>query len=144
MSWTRESFASWLAAYGAAWEARDTPAFVRLFTSGCAYYWTPVQPPYVGPEAIGGAFDRAAATQDGIRFRADVLDVREEHGLAHWTCTFTRRPAGHQVYLDGILLARAGPDGTCAEFREWWHAAEPAAGLDRDAPSRGASGGTDP
>ena len=131
MGWTRESFASWLAAYGAAWEARDARAFVRLFTPDCAYYWTPVQGPYVGREAIGGAFERATATQDGIEFGAQVLGVTAERGLAHWTCTFTRRPAGHSVYLDGMLVARAGPDGMCVEFREWWHAAEPAAGLDR-------------
>jgi hypothetical protein len=125
--WTRERFVGWLAAYGAAWEARDAPAFARLFSDECAYHWTPAQPPYVGPAAIAGAFARAVATQDDIRFSAEVLSVDAGQGLAHWTCVFTRRPAGHGVRLDGILLARAGPDGTCAEFREWWHLVEPAA-----------------
>ena len=62
MSWNSDSFTAWLNAYGAAWRARDAAAFGDLFTGDCAYYWTPFDPPYVGPESIRGAFTRAVST----------------------------------------------------------------------------------
>jgi hypothetical protein len=131
MSWTRETFAAWLDRYGAAWESKDTAGFAALFTDDCAYYWTPLDPPYVGPAAIAGAFGSAVSTQEAIDFNASIVSVDAQNGVARWTCTFTRQPEGHGVYLNGILVARAdaGAYATggvrCAEFREWWHREEP-------------------
>lgn len=126
MNWTRDSFAAWLDAYGAAWQSKDSSAFAALFTEDCAYYWTPLDPPYVGHEAIAGAFTRAVATQESIAFSASIVSVDAQTAVARWRCTLVRRPEGHGVVIDGVLLARCDPDGRCAEFREWWHRQEPA------------------
>ena len=125
VSWTRETFADWLDAYGTAWQQKDAAGFAALFTGDCTYYWTPFDPPYVGHEAIAGAFTRAVSTQEAIAFRASIVSVDAETGVARWTCTFTRRPEGHGVALDGILIARTAGGHTCSEFREWWHREEP-------------------
>jgi len=85
MNWTRDRFAAWLDAYGEAWQATDTPAFAALFTDDCAYYWTPLDAPYVGPQAIADAFGRAVSTQASIAFDARIVSVDAQHGIARWT-----------------------------------------------------------
>lgn len=39
---------AWLSAYGSAWERKDTADFIRLFSPGGRYHWTPFETPREG------------------------------------------------------------------------------------------------
>ena len=103
MTLTEQDFETWLRAYGAAWEARDTEAFSALFEQDALYYWTPFQDPKKGTAEIAGAFGDAVARQRDIDFGARVLYVTAQLGAAHWSCAFTREGSGDRVHLDGPL-----------------------------------------
>ena len=106
----RDRFESWLAAYGAAWEGKDTRAFVAGFTEDADYHWTPFGQPEKGHGGIAAAFDTATATQSDIRFTWQVLAADGDTGIAHWRCELTRIATGQRVTIDGILTARFGDD----------------------------------
>jgi len=114
----------WLREYGSAWERKDGPAFVALFSSDVRYYWTPFSEPRAGHAALAEAFESAIARQEKIRFEATVLSVTADQGVAHWSCSFDRRNAGHRVRLDGVFVMDFDADGACRVFREWWHSDE--------------------
>lgn len=79
-----------------------TPALIRSHDRpGIAEYWS-----------------RVTGGQEQVRFDHDVLAVDGEMGIARWRTTFYSLRAGSPVELDGIFAVRAGPDGTCTEFRE--------------------------
>lgn len=120
---TRE-LKAWIAAYGRAWEAKDSSAFVRLFSPTVKYYWTPFDEPKDGREAVAAAFQAATARQDHIRFDCSVLGQHAEHALAHWQCSFVRIGTGRTVHLDGIFLMAFDSRRECTLFREWWHSDE--------------------
>lgn len=114
----------WLAAYGHAWEKKDTQAFVALFTPDAYYHWTPFEEPRKGREAIAEAFEAAVARQADIRFEAMALTGNDAIAIAHWQCSFERIGRNHTVRLDGIFLMDFADDGLCRVFREWWHSDE--------------------
>jgi SnoaL-like domain len=118
---------AWLEAYGSAWAARDSAAFVRLFSQDVHYHWTPFEAPRVGRDAVAAAFETATARQERIAFRSSVIGVRPGQALAHWRCSFVRVGSGLTVQLDGIFLMEFNAEGACSRFREWWHSDEPAA-----------------
>lgn len=118
---------AWLAAYGGAWAARDSAAFVRLFSEDVHYHWTPFEAPKVGREALAAAFEAATGRQERIAFRSSVIGVRPGRTLAHWRCSFVRVGSGRTVQLDGIFLMEFNDERACTRFREWWHSDEPAA-----------------
>lgn len=120
-----DEFNQWLAAYGRAWETGDSAAVVALFAPDAAYYETPFDPPMVGLAAIETYWrEGAGLAQRDVAFGFDVVAIRGNRGLSHWTASFVRVPSGVRVRLDGILSARFDADGRCVEFREWWHRRE--------------------
>lgn len=120
----RRQLEEWLAAYGEAWERKDTGAFVGLFSPDARYHWTPFEAAKRGREALAEAFDAAVARQRGISFGSEVLSVAEGVGIAHWRCSFDRVETGDRVRLDGIFRMEFDEDGLCRSFREWWHSDE--------------------
>jgi hypothetical protein len=120
----QETFARWLAEYGAAWEGRDPEAAARLFTTDGLYYWTPFEEPKRGLPAIAEAWREATSGQKDIHFRSEILAVSEERAWCRWWCNYTRLASGVQVQLDGIFQCSFTAEGLCSEFREWWHAQE--------------------
>lgn len=119
-----EELKAWLAAYGRAWESRDSSAFARLFAPAVRYHWTPFDPPKEGREAVVAAFEAATARQDRIEFRSRVLGQHGGQALAHWQCSFVRDGSGQTVHLDGIFLMEFNGNRECTLFREWWHSDE--------------------
>ena len=89
-----QTFDRWLAAYGAAWEAKDAEAFAHLFTDDVRYFWTPFEEPKTGRDGVAEAFSSAVANQRDIHFNYEILAVGEERGVARWRCVFTRRATG--------------------------------------------------
>ncbi|MFQ5568594.1 MAG: nuclear transport factor 2 family protein [Rhodothermales bacterium] len=120
----RQAFEQWVRAYGAAWEAKDTAAFTRLFTEDARYYWTPFEAPKEGRAGIAEAFERAVVTQRDIHFGYEVLAVGEQRCVARWWCTLVRMATGRTARLDGILMVEPTKESLCAVFREWWHSDE--------------------
>ena len=119
---------NWLASYGRAWQARDSVAFSELFSPDAAYYWTPLQEPKRGREAIASAVTAAFSRQRDIHFSFKLLAGSAAPTVAHWTCEFIRISSGRRVTVDGIFVLRFDDQGRCEELREWWHSDEPAAG----------------
>lgn len=116
---------AWLAEYGRCWEQGDAKGVMTLFAPGAAYYETPFDPPLVGLDAIHDYWKAGAGqAQERVAFTYSVLAVAGDVGIAHWAATFTRRPSGVAVRLDGVLTARFDANGRCAEFHEWWHRQE--------------------
>lgn len=118
---SHRTFDFWLEAYGRAWENRDPAAAAELFSEDATYRETPFDEPARGREAIFEYWARATAGQEGVRFGHEVLMVDGDMGVARWRAAFKRIRSGTPVELDGILVVRMDADGTCAEFREWWH-----------------------
>ena len=119
-----ERLQAWLDEYGRAWEAKNTRAFVGLFTPNTRYFWTPFGEPKRGHEELAIAFEGAVARQEQIAFHATVLVVNGRRGLAHWQCSFQRVGSDERVQLDGIFLMDFDDLGRCDVFREWWHSDE--------------------
>jgi len=113
-------FSRWLTAYGRAWSERDPDAMVALFTAEAAYREDPFASATHGRNAIRAAWVDIAKHQEDIRFAYQILSVDRNHGIAHWTASFVRRPSREIVQLDGILMATFDNAGVCTEFREWW------------------------
>jgi hypothetical protein len=115
---------AWLESYGRAWEARDSSAFVLLFSRDVKYHWTPFEAAKEGRDGLLEAFETATARQERIAFRATVLAVHDGRSLAHWQCSFVRPDSGLPVRLDGIFLMEFNAARECTLFREWWHTDE--------------------
>ena len=120
----RDTFGEWLDAYGRAWETGDPEAAARLFAEDAAYYETPFDEPMRGRAQISEYWSDVPRYQDEIGFSYEVLAVSGGEGVARWSASFVRLPAGTPVELDGILLAKLDAGGRCTEFREWWHRRE--------------------
>ena len=114
----------WLSEYGRAWENKDARSFVRLFGEHVRYFWTPIEEPKQGRNALEEAFQDAVLRQEDIRFTAEILGVRDRKGIAHWQCSFHRPRSRCAVRLDGIFVMEFDEDGLCDVFREWWHSDE--------------------
>jgi ketosteroid isomerase-like protein len=124
MSLSEQHFEHWLTSYGAAWEAKDSARFSRLFEDNAIYYWAPFEDPKKGRGDIGAAFNAAVGRQRDIDFGARVLYVQANLGAAHWSCSYTRVSTGRRVHLDGIFVVQFGEGGKALSFREWWHTDE--------------------
>jgi uncharacterized protein (TIGR02246 family) len=120
----KETFISWLTAYGKAWENRDPEAAAELFSQDAIYYETPFEQPMKGREAIIAYWSQVPRTQDQIRFSYEILAIQGDFGIAHWTAGFIRLPSQSLVKIDGILTTELDRDGRCRIFREWWHKTE--------------------
>ncbi len=117
----RESFKSWLDAYGRAWETRDPKAVGELFTENATYQETPFVDPLRGRSAIREYWSqKVERSQEQIQFGCDILAVMEKTGIAHWRTSFVRIPSKAKVKLDGIFVLTFDAENRCQALREWW------------------------
>ncbi len=123
------TFAAWLDAYKAAWEARDPAAAAALFTPDATYREMPFDAPIEGTESIAAYWTKAVAGQEDILFTYEIFACASDEGICHWHCAFTGVPGGHKIELDGIFRCRFDKDRVAA-FQEWWHIRLPSAELD--------------
>lgn len=115
-----ERLGAWLAAYGAAWEAKDADAAARLFTDDARYYETPYSEPFVGRAGIAEYWADVTAAQNDIDFSARIVAIEGDTGVARWSVELGAGPDATPVALDGVFVLRFEED-LCAELREWWH-----------------------
>ena len=114
----------WLGSYKNAWEGRDPQAAADLFSNDAEYWWTPLDPPALGPAGVAAAWEGAVSQQRDISFRYEILAVTERLGIASWRADFTSVPKGAQVCIEGILTVEFSAPQKCRVFREWWHSRE--------------------
>src|SRR6185295_9895301 len=98
-------FDHWLKAYQQAWQGRDAAAAAALFSADAEYYWTPLDPPALGPAGVAAAWEGAVSQQRDITFRYEVLAVTATTGIAKWRADFTRLPTQGKVRIEGVLTA---------------------------------------
>ena len=115
------AFKSWLDGYGQAWENRNPEAAAALFNESGSYQVTPFLEPMRGRKAIFEYWSEVARTEEGIRFRYEILAAKDELNIARWSASFVRVPPRLQTKLDGIFLISLDDEGRCKSLQEWWH-----------------------
>lgn len=113
----REEVADWLRRYADAWESRDPDAAAALFTEDGEYHVTPFES-LVGREEIRTYWKNATAGQTDIDVETEVIAVTTDLGVGRFVSD--RTESGTRSITDGVCLVKLD-DGTCREFREWWH-----------------------
>ena len=118
----------WLDNYGEAWIKGDPEKVVPLFTETASYRETPFDEAMIGQDAIKQYWQKGAAdAQDNVEFSSQVWAVDAETAVAGWQASFTRKPSGVKVELDGIFrLTFSTVSGRllCKSLEEWWHRTE--------------------
>jgi len=121
MSMTAKAFASWLDAYGRAWESRKPQTAADLFAQDGTYQVTPFLEPMRGRQALLEYWTHVAQTEQDIQFGYEILAVTPDHGIARWWASFVIVPPVLNTKLDGIFLISLDESGRCHSLREWWH-----------------------
>jgi len=109
----------WVAAYGAAWEARDPAAAAALFTEDASYRSLIYEEPHTGHDGVADYWRTVTATQSDVRVRmGKPFADGERVALEFWT---NMNADGAPVTLAGCLLLDFAADGRCQRLREYWN-----------------------
>jgi ketosteroid isomerase-like protein len=117
-SLSRESAAAFVEGYGRTWESWDFPGFVDLFSDDVVYVAHATEETVVGRQALA-SYIRKEADEQGeatVRMGTPVIDGNRV-AAEFWV---TRTNDGEDWTTVGGFIARLGPDGRCAFFREYW------------------------
>lgn len=112
---------AWLVEYGVAWKTKDAAAVAKLFAQDALYLETPYADPFRGREGISEYWTRVTADQSEIDFRADVVGVVDDIGIARWSATFSSISNDVRVELNGVFLLEFDQRKLCSALHEWWH-----------------------
>jgi hypothetical protein len=118
---TAAALEAWLARYKNAWEQRDPAQAAALFTAEAPYHETPFDAPKAGGTGIRDYWATVTADQRDVDFKAHVVAVNGQTGIARWSARLTSASSGTKVELDGVFILRFDGSGLCSELREWWH-----------------------
>ena len=92
-----------------------------MFTEKASYQETPFVEPMRGRTAIATYWSYATRSHSDVHFGYEVLTLDQNHGIAHWWCSFLRPPGTSLVKLDGIFVLEFDRAEHCKSLREWWH-----------------------
>jgi len=118
---TPAALESWLARYGAAWEARDAKLVGPLFSNDAPYQDMPFDEPKKGRAGIEEYWRTVTADQRDVQFESKVIAVNGNTGVAHWSAKFRVASTGGMIELDGVFVLEFDDKGQCTSLREWWH-----------------------
>jgi hypothetical protein len=110
-----ERFASWLTAFGDAWESGSPDDAAALFSVGATVLPSPFADLARGRRVISAWLDGLFAGWSSARFAAQVLGAGDTYGVAHW-----RVSSGSRA-VDGVLVAALDDRGRCTSLRIWSH-----------------------
>jgi len=119
---SEQDLESWLAAYGAAWEAKDPAQVAALFTENALYQETPYAEPYRGRDGIASYWASVTADQADIEFRSEVIAIEGITGVAIWSANFRSIAGDVSVGLNGVFILEFSDTSHVKLLREWWHA----------------------
>jgi len=114
-----DALRSWLDSYGRACENGDSKAATALFTEGVSYHESPHDEPMRGRLAVSAYWSHIPRRQSDVRFNYEVINLRGNDAVVHWTASFIRVPSNIKVLLDGIFILNF-KDNLCNTLREWW------------------------
>ena len=114
-----EQVSQWLEGYKEAWETQNPEKIESLFADNGVYHVDPFHEKYVGREEISEYWKNNPLQQEDILFSYDILSVRDNISLVHWTASFRRDD--HYSNLDGVFKLTFDEAAKCLELREWWH-----------------------
>ncbi|MBI1731965.1 MAG: nuclear transport factor 2 family protein [Gammaproteobacteria bacterium] len=118
---TEVALAQWLENYKAAWESRDADRAAALFTVDATYQDEAFSPPHRGSQGIRDYWSKVTAGQRDVKFQYQVLSVKGNTGIAHWSAQFAVAETTTTIKLDGVFLLEFDGSGKCRSLREWWH-----------------------
>lgn len=114
----------WLDTYKTAWETKDTPLMLSLFTEDARYFESPLSPPAAGKAAIEEYMDWGFLRQDEISMGYKIIATGPNVGVSHWNASFVWTGSRVRSDIDGIFVIHFARESKCNEFREYWHARE--------------------
>ena len=111
----RESVASWISGYIAAWDS-NAPADIRaLFTEDGGYRFHPWDEPAVGHDAIIAAWLDAADEAGDHEFEWHIVAIDGPTAVVQARTTYS----DGDVY-DNLWVLALAPDGRATAFTEWF------------------------
>ena len=117
----RAAVQAWLDAYVRAWESYDPAAIGDLFAPDAVYAFGPFAEPVRGRETIVAAWLVDRDAPGTYRARYEPLAVEGDLAVANGRSRyFGEDGTTPRTEYDNIFVLRFGPDGRCAEFREWY------------------------
>ncbi len=111
--------ASWLEAYGRAWETNDGPGFAALFTDDALYSESPFAEPMVGTDAIAAYAGMMEQHQGDVSFSFEIVSV--DPPVALFGASYRNTANDEPTRLEGVFLLSFDEGGRCSSLREWWH-----------------------
>lgn len=109
----------WVAAYGAAWEARDPAAAAVLFTDDASYRSLIYEAPHRGQEGVAEYWRTVTASQSDVRVQMGRPFVDGDRVAVEFWTNMNADVA--PVTLAGCLLLDFAADGRCRRLREYWN-----------------------
>ena len=123
---TRESFTTWLDAYGAGWMSQNPDATLALFTDDATYMYTPFHKIMKGKDQIRRYVEKGVGDlQEDIQFDYKILAVTSDYGINRWYASLTWKETRQRLHFDGIYQVFLNEENLCTQFNEWWHAQPP-------------------
>lgn len=116
---TSYEFDSWLKKLKKAWENRDPQAAADLCAENLEYLETPFSEPLKTKKEVLEEW-KSVENQKDVSLSYEIISIFGNHGIAHFSATFTRIPSSKKVHLDGIFQVKLDENNLCTEFR-WWY-----------------------
>jgi hypothetical protein len=113
-------FENWFNKLGQAWVDRNPSAVPPLFAKEFKYFETPFGKPYTTHGAVEKLWRDVPRTQDKVKFKSEVLAIREDTAFARWTASFYRTDKKTAASLDGIFMVQLDRANQATLFRQWW------------------------
>ena len=120
---TEEQFDKWFKDLKETWETRNPKKASDLCAEKLFWYETPFDKPLKNRREIVREW-QGVLNQEDISVSYDIISVKNDIGIAHWTASFTRLPSKIKAKLDGIFEVRLNQKGECIEFHQWYNSKE--------------------
>jgi hypothetical protein len=116
----RQSVAGWLERYVDAWRRNEREAIEDLFTSDATYRYRPAEQPLRGRGAIADSWLVEADAPGTWDAWYEPYAVEGDAAVAVGVSSYFGADGKPERVYDNVFVLRFGPEGRCAEFREWF------------------------
>jgi hypothetical protein len=120
---TQQQFIIWLEKLKEIWETGTPDGVVSLCADQFIWHETPFNEPLVTKEELIRDW-RGILDQKDIKISYQILDIKDNIGIAKWHATFSRLSSKEEVELDGIFQVSLDKQGQCVEFHQWYNSKE--------------------
>lgn len=120
---TDQQFKNWLDKLINIWESKNPNGVLDLIAEKFIWHETPFDKQITSKEELLQEW-QTVLNQDDIKVTYEILDIKDNIGIAHWNATFTRLPSEENAELDGIYKVILDENGKCIEFHQWYNSKE--------------------